>query len=40
VSAEFGAFIAMHQEIFDKQVHLQLHDDMVEHLWARKENIA
>jgi hypothetical protein len=38
VSAEFGSFITMLQEILDKQVHLQLQDDLVEHIWARKGN--
>ena len=38
VSAEFGAFLAMHQEICDEQVHDQLQEDLVEHLWVLKGN--
>jgi hypothetical protein len=38
VLAEFGAFISMLQEIHDKQVHLQVYDDLVEHICARKGN--
>jgi hypothetical protein len=38
VPNEFGAFIAMHQTIRDEQVHLQLHDDLMEHLWRRNGN--
>jgi hypothetical protein len=40
VSAEFGAFIAMHQDIRDEQVHVNLHDDPVEQLRVRKEKAA
>jgi hypothetical protein len=40
VSVEFGAFIAVHQEIRDEQLHVHLRDDLVEHLWAMKENTA
>jgi hypothetical protein len=36
VSDEFGAFSSVHQEIFDEQFHVQLHDDLVKHLWAIK----
>jgi hypothetical protein len=38
VLADFGAFVAMHQEICDEHVHIQLQNDLVEHLWARKGN--
>jgi hypothetical protein len=38
VPNEFGAFIAMHQTIRDEQVHLQLRDDLMEHLWGRNGN--
>jgi hypothetical protein len=38
VPIEFGAFLAMHQAIRDKQIHRQSQDDLVKHLWARKGN--
>jgi hypothetical protein len=38
VPVEFGAFIAIHREILDEQVHVQLQDDLVNHLWARRGN--
>jgi hypothetical protein len=38
VPIEFGAFIAMHQEIRDEQVHVQFRDDLVERLWVWKGN--
>ena len=40
VPAEFAAFLAMHQEIRDAQVHTQLQNDLVEHLWTLKGNTA
>jgi hypothetical protein len=36
--AKFEAFIAMNQEICDEHVYAQLRDNLVEHLWARREN--
>jgi hypothetical protein len=38
VPAEFHAFLWMHAEICDEQVHCQLQDDLAEHLWLRKRN--
>jgi hypothetical protein len=38
VPAAFAAFLAMLQEIRDKNTHSQLQDDLVEHLWILKGN--
>jgi hypothetical protein len=40
VPAAFVAFLAMHQEIRDANIHSQLQDDLVEHLWMLKGNTA
>jgi hypothetical protein len=38
VPSEFSVFLAMHQEIGDAQVHTQLHNDLVKHLWEKRGN--
>jgi hypothetical protein len=40
VPAAFAAVLAMRQEIRDINTHSQLQDDLVEHLWMLKGNIA
>ena len=36
VPANFGAFLAMQNEIEDEQMHFQLQADLVAHLWSRR----
>ena len=36
VPANFGAFLAMQNEIEDEQVHFQLQADLAVHLWSRR----
>jgi hypothetical protein len=38
VSAEFAAFLAMHQEIHNGDEHNHLHKDLVGNLWTLKGN--
>jgi hypothetical protein len=40
VPAAFAVFLAMRQEIRDANIHSQLQDDVVEHLWMLKGNNA
>jgi hypothetical protein len=40
VPAAFAVFLAMRQEIRDANNHIQLQDDLVEHLWMLKGNNA
>jgi hypothetical protein len=39
VPTESAAFIAMHQEIRDRDIHTQLENGRMEHLWVIKGNI-
>ena len=38
VPAEWTTYLNMRQEIRDPQVHQQLQQDLVKHLWRRKSN--
>jgi hypothetical protein len=40
VPAAFAAFLVMRQKIRDGNTHSQLQDNLVEHLWMLKGNIA